>query len=63
MNLVWRSPYRCGESSWCVQVAHVPDGRVAVRDSKDAEGSALLFTPGEWSAFLAGVRDGEFDLP
>lgn len=25
-----------------------------------AEGT-LLFTPGEWTAFLAGARDGEFD--
>jgi hypothetical protein len=34
---------------------------VAVRDSKDPTGPMLLFTPLEWRAFLAGVRDGEFD--
>jgi hypothetical protein len=35
---------------------------VAVRDSKDPAGPVLTFTAPEWSAFLAGVRDGEFDL-
>jgi Domain of unknown function (DUF397) len=60
------------ESSWvksslsfsnsnCVEVADLPDGRIGVRHSKDAEGSVLRFTPGEWHAFLGGVRNGEFD--
>ena len=26
-------------------------------------GVTLCFTPGEWNAFLAGARDGEFDYP
>ncbi|OLT46270.1 DUF397 domain-containing protein [Saccharomonospora sp. CUA-673] len=31
----------------------------------DPEGAepVLVFTPSEWDAFLAGVRDGEFDRP
>jgi len=45
----------------CVEVAFV-DGNIAVRDSKDRRGPVLLFTPHEWTAFLAGVRDGEFEL-
>ena len=44
----------------CVEVAHLP-GQVLVRDSKDTQGPVLRFTPGEWLAFLAGVRNGEFD--
>jgi hypothetical protein len=44
----------------CVEVAQLTDG-VAVRDSKDRSGPALLFTPAEWDAFLAGAKDGEFD--
>jgi hypothetical protein len=35
---------------------------VAVRDSKDPDGPALIFTPDEWHAFAAGMKDGEFDL-
>ena len=45
----------------CVEVADLPDGRIGVRDSKDARGPVLRFTPDEWSAFLGGVRGGEFD--
>ncbi|MGW4405043.1 DUF397 domain-containing protein [Nonomuraea sp. NPDC004702] len=26
------------------------------------DGPVLVFTPSEWAAFTAGVRDGEFDL-
>jgi hypothetical protein len=44
----------------CVEVAHVDGGLVGVRDSKNLTGSALVFTPGEWDAFTAGVIDGEF---
>jgi Domain of unknown function (DUF397) len=46
----------------CVEVARLPDGRVAVRDSKDPAGPVLRFTPSEWAAFLAGVHNGEFTL-
>ncbi|MGH3193359.1 MAG: DUF397 domain-containing protein [Streptosporangiaceae bacterium] len=45
----------------CVEVAGMPDGGVGVRNSRDSEGPALLFTPDEWHAFLGGVRNGEFD--
>jgi hypothetical protein len=45
----------------CVEVGKLPDGGRAVRDSKDPDGPVLRFTPAEWAAFTAGVRDGEFD--
>ena len=44
----------------CVEVASLPGG-IGVRDSKDPAGPILRFTPGEWDAFLGGVRNGEFD--
>nr|WP_231951914.1 DUF397 domain-containing protein [Nocardia terpenica] len=47
----------------CVEAAHLGGGHVGVRDSKDPTGPALVFTPGEWDAFTAGVKDGEFDRP
>jgi hypothetical protein len=46
----------------CVEVAHIHE-HVAVRDSKDPSGPILTFTHTEWTAFTAGVRNGEFDLP
>jgi uncharacterized protein DUF397 len=45
----------------CVEVANLPDGGIGVRDSKDPEGPVLRFTSGEWTAFLGGARNGEFD--
>lgn len=29
-------------------------------DSKEPDGPILTFTPGEWNAFIKGVKDGEF---
>lgn len=45
----------------CVEVANLPGGKVGVRDSKDAGGAVLVFTPSEWHAFTGGVKLGEFD--
>jgi Domain of unknown function (DUF397) len=47
----------------CVEVAHLPGGGVAVRDSKDRSRAPHVYTRPEWEAFLAGARNGEFDLP
>lgn len=60
--LNWRKSSFCNGASACVEVTDLPDGGVAVRDSKDPRGGALKFTKGEWRVFLAGVRDGQFDV-
>jgi hypothetical protein len=60
---VWHKSTRSGGNGGdCVEVAINLPGIVAVRDTKDREAAALVFTDAEWAAFLAGVRDGEFDL-
>jgi Domain of unknown function (DUF397) len=45
----------------CVEVANLPGGGIGVRNSRDAHGAMLQFTPDEWHAFIGGVRNGEFD--
>jgi hypothetical protein len=47
----------------CVEVAHLPGGGVAVRDTKDRSLPAHRHSATGWAAFLAGVRAGEFDRP
>jgi len=60
-HAVWRKSSFCsGADSTCVEVAEFDMGWVAVRDSKDPSGPALVFTPEEWEAFRKGVRAGEF---
>jgi len=59
---VWRKSIRSGNGGNCVEVANNLPGIIAVRDSKDPNGPALVFTPSEWAAFTGGVKDGEFDL-
>lgn len=59
-DAVWIKSRRSGPiSDNCVEAAAIPGG-VAVRDSKNPTGPALLFTTGEWDAFVGGVEDGDF---
>jgi hypothetical protein len=52
----WRTSSWSGpDGGNCIQVAGLP-GTIAVRDSKDPDGPALLFTPAEWAAFAARVK-------
>jgi hypothetical protein len=58
----WRKAQRSTDNGGsCVEVAALTGG-TAVRDSKNAGGAVLAFTPREWTAFLAGVKTGSFDL-
>ena len=56
---VWRKS-SASETGGCVEVA-LMEQSVVVRDSKDPSGPMLTFSLPEWVAFLAGVRNGEFD--
>jgi hypothetical protein len=50
-----------GEDEAAVEVAFVDD-LIGLRNSAHPEGPVLVFTQAEWDAFVAGARDGEFDL-
>lgn len=54
----FKSSHSSGQTE-CVEVAWL-EGSVGIRDSKNPTGPALAFTPGEWDAFAAGVRDRNF---
>ncbi|MFF7679001.1 DUF397 domain-containing protein [Actinacidiphila glaucinigra] len=51
-------PY--GYRPHCVEVAHLGEGAVAIRDSAHRDLPPLRFTAEEWAAFRDGVREGEF---
>lgn len=45
----------------CVEVAALPDGAVAMRNSRFPGGPALVFTQDEMTAFVIGAGAGEFN--
>lgn len=62
----WRKSSRSGGNGGnCVECCfdfHQSDDVIFVRDSKNPNGPALMFTEAEFIAFTGGVKDGEFDL-
>ena len=57
----WRKSARSSAQGNCIELAQLPGAGVAVRNSRDPEGPALVFTDAELDAFLGGVKDGDFD--
>lgn len=56
----FKSSFSSGQTD-CVEVAWLAGGHVGVRDSKNTDGPALVFTPGAWDAFSAVLRTGDFE--
>jgi hypothetical protein len=59
----WRKSSFSGENGngdGCVEVAFLPAGRVAVRDTKDRARVPHLHPTAQWRAFVDGVRAGAF---
>jgi hypothetical protein len=54
-----KSTFSSGNGASCIEVA-VGVGGAALRDTKDRSRAAHRYPIGEWRAFLAGVRAGQF---
>ncbi len=57
----WRKSNRSNSQGNCVELAGLPGGEVAVRNSRHPGGPALIYTSAEIDAFIRGVKDGNFD--
>lgn len=52
----WRTATYSQGNGACVEVAGLRDGRVAVRDTKDRTGPAIVLTTEVWRTFLASTQ-------
>lgn len=57
----WQKSSASNPSGNCVELAKLPDGEIAVRNSRDPSGPALVYTHAEIAAFIRGAKDGDFD--
>lgn len=57
----WRKSTRSNGGGDCVEVADNLTGVVAVRDSKDPTGPALIFAPTTWTTFVDTLKAGRLD--
>jgi hypothetical protein len=59
-NIQWFTALSCAGGN-CIQIAETEDGNVLIGDTKNPTGPTLSYTHDEWTAFLRGAKNGDFD--
>ena len=57
----WLKSRRSNSQGNCVEIAKLPEGSYAVRNSRHPDGPALVYTHAEMEALILGAKDGDFD--
>ncbi len=58
----WLKPWSGSNGGDCLEAKKLPGGRVALRQSTDPAGPALILEPNEIRAFITGAKAGLADL-
>ncbi|MGH3342292.1 MAG: DUF397 domain-containing protein [Carbonactinosporaceae bacterium] len=57
----WHKSRRSGIEGNCVEMARLPGGNVAVRNSRNPAGPVLIYSRREIARFVVAAKDGNFD--
>ena len=58
---VWRKSARSNSQGACVELARLDSTTVAMRNSRDPEGTALIYPADAVRAMVSALRAGDFD--
>lgn len=57
----WRKSQRSNSQGACVELARLDVSTVAMRNSRDPQGTALIYPASAVRAMVGALRSGEFD--
>lgn len=60
-QVTWQKSRYSNSQGSCVEMGLLPGGDIAVRNSRDPDGPALIYTQAEIQALLRGAKEGDFD--
>ncbi|NGO68789.1 DUF397 domain-containing protein [Streptomyces boncukensis] len=58
----WHKPWSGGNGGSCVEALMLADGRVALRQSTDPDGPALICSRHDITTFVLGAKAGQADF-
>jgi hypothetical protein len=61
LSATWKKSQRSNSQGACVEIARLASGTVAMRNSRDPRGTALICSTDTVRALVSALRTGEFD--
>jgi len=61
VGAAWKKSQRSNSQGACVEIARLDAGTIAMRNSRDPEGTALVYPADAVRALVSAVCTGEFD--
>jgi hypothetical protein len=61
VGVSWKKSQRSNSQGACVEIARLDSATIAMRNSRDPRGTALVYSADAVRALVSAVRTGEFD--